>query len=256
MLIDWFTVGAQLLNFLVLVWLLKRFLYKPILAAIDARENIIAAKLADASAKQAEAEKLGIELESKNKAFDSERGALLNQATVDANTAHDALLANAHKEVDALHLQSEAALQSDSTRLSSEITRLAQTEVFEIARKTLTDLASSSLEERISDAFTRRLRTLNGAAKDTLATALKAATGPTQIRSAFALPATQKEAIQTAVNESFSADIPLDFETAPEAICGIELTASGQKLSWSIADYLNGLEQKVAALTNVPAEAA
>ena len=42
MLIDWFTVGAQALNFLILVWLMKRFLYKPILHAIDAREKRIA----------------------------------------------------------------------------------------------------------------------------------------------------------------------------------------------------------------------
>ena len=39
MLIDWFTVGAQVLNFLILVWLMKRFLYKPVLDAIDARET-------------------------------------------------------------------------------------------------------------------------------------------------------------------------------------------------------------------------
>jgi hypothetical protein len=52
MLIDWFTVGAQVLNFLILVWLLKRFLYKPILDAIDAREQRIAAELADADAKR------------------------------------------------------------------------------------------------------------------------------------------------------------------------------------------------------------
>ena len=56
MLIDWFTVGAQIVNFLILVWLLKRFLYKPILDAIDAREKRIAAELADADTKKAEAE--------------------------------------------------------------------------------------------------------------------------------------------------------------------------------------------------------
>jgi F-type H+-transporting ATPase subunit b len=39
MLIDWFTVGAQAVNFLILVWLLKRFLYRPVLAAVDAREE-------------------------------------------------------------------------------------------------------------------------------------------------------------------------------------------------------------------------
>ena len=52
MLIDWFTVGAQALNFIILVWLLKRFLYKPILNAVDAREKRIAAELADADAKR------------------------------------------------------------------------------------------------------------------------------------------------------------------------------------------------------------
>jgi len=57
MLIDWFTVGAQALNFLILVWLMRRYLYKPIINAIDAREKRIAAELADAAAKQAEAQK-------------------------------------------------------------------------------------------------------------------------------------------------------------------------------------------------------
>ena len=36
--INRFTVFAQAINFLILVWLLKRFLYKPILHAIDERE--------------------------------------------------------------------------------------------------------------------------------------------------------------------------------------------------------------------------
>ena len=66
MLIDWFTVGAQALNFLILVWLMKRFLYKPILNAIDAREKRIAAELADADAKKAEAQKERDEFQSKN----------------------------------------------------------------------------------------------------------------------------------------------------------------------------------------------
>ena len=57
MLIDWFTVVAQALNFLILVWLLKRFLYKPMLDAIDAREKRIATQLADADAKKAAAQR-------------------------------------------------------------------------------------------------------------------------------------------------------------------------------------------------------
>ena len=57
MLINWFTVLAQAINFLILVWLLKRFLYKPILHAIDEREKGIATQLADVEAKKAVAQK-------------------------------------------------------------------------------------------------------------------------------------------------------------------------------------------------------
>ena len=67
--IDWFTVVAQAINFLILVWLLKRFLYKPILHAIDEREKGIAAQLAEAEAKKAEAQKERDDFQHKNEAF-------------------------------------------------------------------------------------------------------------------------------------------------------------------------------------------
>ena len=54
MLADWFTIVAQALNFLILVWLMKRYLYKPILHAIDEREKRVAAELADAGKKKVE----------------------------------------------------------------------------------------------------------------------------------------------------------------------------------------------------------
>ena len=79
MLIDWFTVGAQALNFIILVWLLKRFLYKPILNTVDAREKRIAAELADADAKKAEAQKERDDYQHKNEEFDQQRAALLSR---------------------------------------------------------------------------------------------------------------------------------------------------------------------------------
>jgi hypothetical protein len=48
----------------------------------------------------------------------------------------------------------------------------------------------------------------------------------------------------------------LSFETAPDALCGIELTARGQKLSWDIAEYLKGLEEKVEALLSADSNSA
>src|SRR5450631_2868065 len=102
MLIDWFTVGAQTLNFLILVWLLKRFLYKPILDAIDAREKRIAAELADADAKKAEARKERDTFEHKNEVFDQQRATLLSKAMEEVKAERQRLLGEARQAADAL----------------------------------------------------------------------------------------------------------------------------------------------------------
>ena len=70
MLIDWFTVGAQLLNFAILVWLMKRFLYQPILRAVDAREKHIAQALAQAEADKAQAAQESELFRQRNQAFE------------------------------------------------------------------------------------------------------------------------------------------------------------------------------------------
>ena len=245
MLIDWFTVGAQIVNFLILVWLLKHFLYKPILDAIDAREKKIAAELADADTKRTEAEKERADFENKNKTFDQQRSALVAKATDEAKAERERLVDQAKKDADGLRASQMDALRNDQIRLGSEITLLAEKEVFAIARKTLTDLATVSLEERIGEVFTRRLRELDPKSKELLGAALKNSPEPALVRSAFDLPANQRAAIQNALNETFSAVVRIKFEESQDAICGIELSANGQKVAWSISSYLAGLSKKV-----------
>ena len=142
----------------------------------------------------------------------------------------------------------QESLASDARNLNQAITRRTQDEVFAIARKALTDLATTSLEERMSEVFTRRLREMNGEAKHGFAESLKTASEPALVRSAFDLPADQRAAIQNALNETFSADIHLRFETAPDLVSGIELSTNGQKVAWSISDYLLSLEKGVGGL--------
>jgi F-type H+-transporting ATPase subunit b len=245
MLIDWFTVGAQVVNFLILVWLLKRFLYKPILNAIDAREERIAAELADADAKKAEALKERDEFRRKNEEFDGHRAALLSEATGEAKAERRRLLDEAREAADALRAKQQETLRRDAHSLNQALTRRTRQEVFAIARKALTDLATTSLEERLGEVFIRRLREMDGGAKESLAEALKTASEPALVRSAFDLPAEQRATIQDAINETFSAEIQLRFETAPDLIGGIELTTNGRKVAWSIADYLASLEKGV-----------
>src|SRR5476651_1021899 len=121
MLIDWFTVGAQALNFIVLVWLLKRFLYKPILNAIDAREKRIAAELADADAKKAEAQKDRDEFQHKNEEFDKQRAALLSKATDEAKTEGLRLMEEARKAAEALSAKRQETLANDARNLNKAI---------------------------------------------------------------------------------------------------------------------------------------
>ena len=248
MLIDWFTVGAQALNFLILVWLMKRFLYKPILNAIDEREKRIATELSNADKKKAEAQKDRDEFQHKNEEFDRQRAALLRKATDEAQAERQRLLDEARKAAEALSSKRQEALRNEERSLHQAISRRTQQEVFAIARKALSDLATTSLEERLGEVFTRRLREMDGKAKEGLAEALKTASVPAMVRSTFDLPSEQRAAIQNALNETFLAEIRVRFETAPDLISGIELTTNGQKVAWSIADYLASMEESVGEL--------
>ena len=96
--------------------------------------------------------------------------------------------------------------------------------------------------------FTRRLREMDGGAKALLGGALRDSSEPAVVRSTFALPVEQQAAIRNALNETFSAEVRVRFETAPDLVSGIELTANGQKIAWSIAAYLASLEKDLADL--------
>jgi F-type H+-transporting ATPase subunit b len=248
MLIDWFTIGAQALNFLILVWLMRHFLYKPIINAIDARDKLIAAELADAAAKKAEAQKDRDEFKHKNQEFDQQRAALLSKATDEANAERARLLDEARKAADALTAKRQETLRNDVRNLNHAIARRTQEEVFAITRKTLGDLATTTLEERMGEVFTRRLREMDSKAKEALGAALKTTPEPAVVRSTFELPVEERAKIQNAVNETFSADVHLRFETSPDLVSGLELTANGQKVAWSIAGYLASLEKGVEEL--------
>ena len=248
MLIDWFTIGAQALNFVVLVWLMKRFLYKPVQDAIAARETLIAGQIADADKKKAEAKQDRDDFQHKNDAFDQERAALLKKATDDASSERERLLGAAGNAADALAAKRSTALQADADSLSRGLRRRVQDEVFAIARKTLADLASASLDERICETFAGRLRDLEGAEKQRLLAAFDSGSEALIVRSAFELPAAQRTSIRKTVHETFATAAALQFETAPDLVGGIELSAGGHKLAWSIADYLTSLERGVGEL--------
>jgi F-type H+-transporting ATPase subunit b len=243
--INWFTVIAQVINFLILVWLLRRFLYKPILKAVDEREKKIAAQLDDAKAKKAEAEKEQVEFRKKNDAFDQQKKGLMDKAIAETNEERKKFLEEARAEANKLSTNLEAASKESRENLNREIVQKTQQEVFAISRKTLRDLASLSLEEQSVNIFIKRLNELKGDEKKKFIETFKSGPGSVLVRSAFDLPEKQQAEIKKSVSEISGTETQFQFKTAPELISGIELTAKGYKLAWSISEYLNSLEKSI-----------
>jgi F-type H+-transporting ATPase subunit b len=256
MLIDWFTVAAQLLNFLVLVWLMKRFLYQPILAAIAAREKLIAAELADAAARQGAAQHLGAEFAAKSSAFDQQRAALLAEAVAAAKASNAALLEQGQATDAAQRAQHAAALAAEQQRLCAGITLRARDEVLAAVRQALSDLGDETLEAAMVRSFMRRLEQLDPPSRASLAAALAADPASAEVRSAFTLDATQQAALSAALGATGIAPQALKFGPAPDLLCGIEFRLKGWSLAWNLDQYLQDFAQRSGSLLQGNAVAA
>ncbi|MFT5351349.1 MAG: F-type H+-transporting ATPase subunit b [Planctomycetota bacterium] len=248
MLIDWFTVVAQVINFLILVWLLKRFLYQPILNAIDAREKHIALALADADVKKTEALKERDDYHSRNVEFDSQYDAGMKKMKAEVKAERLHLLDTARQESTDLRSKRQEALQNEHHNLREALTHLAREEVFAITRQTLTALAGITLEARMIDVFIDRLRELDSEQVTELRSAFNVSTRPVLVRTTFVMSPEQRAAIQAAVKETLNEDKQFQFETTPNQVSGIEISANGKKVAWSITDYLASLGNSVDCL--------
>ena len=241
MLFDWFTVLAQIVNFLILIWLLKHFLYKPVLKAIDAREKRIADLLSKTKQNELQMQQQKDKLSAKNAAFSKERETLLTQAQTDAEQQKETLLSQASEEVMAQRYKWVSALQKEQDKLTLDIHQRTQRAVFDIARKTLQDLSSSELEVQIIKIFIDRLDKLGDKERQQFS---GNGTGELLLRSAEDLDDNSKQTLKTAIENTFPG-ATLRFECAPQLLSGIEMTGSGQTLSWNIKHYLSNLEDSI-----------
>ena len=245
MLIDWFTVAAQSINFLLLVWLLKRFLYKPILSAMDAREQRIARQLQDAEAQKHEAEAQSRGLRAANEEFARQKQALLDQAKAEAEDTRERLTEEARAEIEARRLRWRESLREEENALQAEITSCVQEEIMAISRHALHDLAGIELEQQIAAAFVCRLKKLDDHEREHLASDVKISEKPMMIRSAFDLPPAIRLEIENVVRELLGPHLTVGYERVPGLIAGVELSSGGRKISWSISGYLSALEKRL-----------
>jgi len=244
--INWFTVIAQILNFLVLVWLMKRYLYKPILSAIDDREKKIAGQLADAKTKKDEAKAEQDEFNKKNQVFDDQKKAMMDKATSDAGVQGQKLLDEAKNNAKALQNKLEKAAKDQQADFNHQMEQKTEQEVFAITKKVLADLADVNFEEQSVNVFIKRIGELKEDEKDLFKKALHSDSGPILVQSAFDLPEKQQTDIKNAVTKMLGTKLSFDFKISPAVLGGIELTTKGYKLAWSMAEYVNSFEKEIA----------
>ncbi len=159
--IDWFTVGAQIVNFLVLVYLLKRFLYKPIIDSMSERERRITERQNLAETQLDSAEKTMQLYLVKQKDIEAERSEILNQAEQAAEHQQAVLLDKLRDEIDEKRVRWRTELTKEQASLMREVVNVVGKKMVMICRQVLRDLAGIQLEQYMVDRFLDELHRLS-----------------------------------------------------------------------------------------------
>ena len=243
--LDWFTVAAQIGNFLLLLWLLKRFLYRPILAAMAARQQRIAAALAEAQLKAAEAEALQRDYLMRQQELATHRETELARTREEIAAQRQLWLTQARAEVDEARERWWAELVREQQDQRQTLQREASQRLLALARRALHDLGNAELEAQMAAALLARLHTLDDETRQTLA---GAARDGCAILTAFPLPESQQQTLTAGLRQLLNADLQPDFRSDPAAPLGITLETSSQRLAWTLESYLDGFAAELQAL--------
>ncbi len=228
MAIDWITVSAQIVNFLLLVWLLKRFLYQPVMRAMERRERRIADGLEDAEMRERSADE---------KAHD-------HQQKIDELAEHEKrhMLDEARDEAAEARKNWQRQTTQEKEEFLNNLQKRAADTIQVIAKKTLADLANAELEEQMVHSFIRQLKSLDD---EEFRMALRQSSTPVSVVSAFELPTSTRARLTRAIHEHLVEGIEVEYDRSPDLLCGIELNAEGRRLGWNLDDYLDQLSGRV-----------
>jgi len=242
-LINWFTVIAQIVNFLILVVLLKYLLYNRIVKAMDERKRKIQSRLKEAEEKEQAAEREAESLRQKNRDFDEQREKMLAQAKEEADARRKELTQEARQAVANLRSVWQEAIQREKESFVHDLRKMAATQVYTIARKAFEDLADAEPEGRMVDVFLARIQKIKKKERDALVASIKEAGNEIVIQSAFEITSKMRKKVTQALHRHLSGEIAPRYETTPDLIMGIELKTRGRKIAWNLRHYLDTMEE-------------
>ena len=245
---DWFTFVAQVLNFLILLMLLRRFLYGPITRVMSERKERIEAQLEEAREREREAEAILASYQQEWEKLELARQEVLARVRQEAEAARQALTLEARNEVEDARARWQRGLVQEQRSFYRQLRRGVPQALFELLRRVLIDVADERLESRIVEVFMERLRELPEAERRAFARGLRHAEGAVAVDSAFPVPQDLLDELERVIVEVFEPEVELrlTLHHEPELIGGFELRAHDKKLAWHLDGYLNELENVVA----------
>jgi F-type H+-transporting ATPase subunit b len=219
MTIDWWTLGIQTVNVLILVWLLGRFFWRPIAAIIEQRRLKAQQTLGEAEATQSQAAEALAGIERTRAGFAREREAILAAAHQTAEHARDELLATAAKEAIAKSEAATAAIAKQRDAAERAWTERSSRLAVEIAGRLVTRLDGSAVKAAFLDDLLREIKLLPASARDGVA-----ADGVVlEAISASSIDPPEQEAFRNSICRAFDAGPRIDFKVDPSLIAGLEL---------------------------------
>jgi len=243
--IDWFVLFCQIFNFLLLVYLLKRFLYGRILKAMDEREAKIAARFAEAEELRVKATESANVYDRKNQLLAEKSEQMLNEVSVAAEAKRKELMEKVREDVELIKARWQDMLASEQEAFFQDLRGRAARQIYATARKALTDLADADLEALIIDEFIRRVEGLDKEKSAQIRKAISGGGNKVVVQSAFGIPVQTQGRIEQALKKQISNGFTIRYDTEPEIVSGVELRVNGHKIAWSLNEYLETLVENL-----------
>jgi F-type H+-transporting ATPase subunit b len=242
-LIDWFTVIAQAINFLVLIWLLKHFLYAPILSAMDRREKSVADRLKEADRRMAQAESEDEKYREEVLRFEQAKEDRARLVEEEIEKLRKDLLAEARSDAERFRIAWQDAMEREQKDFMNQLKVLVSSEIIRILRMALKDLTDEDLSKALVRVFTRRFDTLND--RDRARCAKMAQEEEIRVESSFDLEDSLKRGLTRVLRSVCGEKAEIKYETDTDMALGILVRIGGLRLSWGTEEYLDALERDV-----------
>jgi F-type H+-transporting ATPase subunit b len=219
--INWWTLALQTVNVLVLIWILGRFFFRPIMDVVAKRQAAVDRLLADADAARKEATNLHAEAENVHREIGAERARLMMEARKEAEAEKAHVLKAAQGEIAKRHSEAEASIVRDRAAAQADIVARASELAVEIARRLLARFPPQIALPAFLDGLCRELRALSPESKAQLASF--AAGESIEVVSAAPLSDAEAEHVRSVLEQTFGDELTLSFRSDLTLIAGIEL---------------------------------